>query len=469
MKPAALCAIAVGMILWLPGLSQRSAVGADPPTIKGKAGYVGTACFIGVPSPTGHVIQQPAGRTTTLDSQAKLTLNFDAGKAVGLVYLKNEYRAKGAAAGVVSWYRYGIDARLPRLSSEPPRLGWRALTLNAVEMTGRGSAAQGPNKTKLYGTWFRQADLTVPGHEKLRDDFILLYRKPGDYGCLPRDLAAAVRQGKLGRPLAVLWPASRSGGADDPGSATPGWVGERTTRRWVVTHAGGPVEARAGGGKWRKLTTGMRIGKNVEIRTGERGIVEIKIQGKTKAGKPYTQAESRLGPHGSLRIRDPDASEPRIMFFGPGGIMWDRVPGAAGPSPIIETPTARVTPVGTRFRVDYDPQARQTKVAVEAGKVRVTPTHPGLPPQTLGAGEEATVGVREMTLTRADGPKVFRAPDEPTTKPATGSVDRAQADDGGAPAQVWIPIVAGGAVVLLVVVLIAIAASRKRRSAPPPG
>jgi len=405
----------------------------DGDMYSGRVEFVGVACFSGKPVGSGEVVEESGMRYTILRSWAQVVLDQDAGRATGFIEREIAYEAGGGEVRRLE--RHEIDGEFDVRDPGPGRPAdakWYRMSLKADHHMRSGETRTiAPGRVYLFGLRFRDPTLTVPGQPQLAGDFILFWEqqtKDGHVGVSGEMLAESLPQGELEYPMAVVWrgriPADEDGGdvaAVDPPS--DGVIGDPLDPPWEPTRIKGRVEVRVPGGAWRALTSEMRIGQNVEIRTGGDGLLEMTITRKGQGGRKYTDATTQLGPNGFLELKpkkDGFALHPLLMH----GILTWSAQDAGRVS--VSTPTARIEPDGTAFDVAYDARAARTAVQVDEGAVRVTPRHPGLPPKSLAVGQTASIGTREMTVEKGGEPQSYHTEAEPPAE-MQAMVDRSTA------------------------------------------
>jgi len=441
------------------------------------------------------------GKRTILESSADLTLHTDGGAVTGR--MKIEFRTdqkaphpkvKGTTSVVT--IRRDLEGKFDRDAYlEGPLRGVSLIHGAYSEVRSLDGRESTPRDGWFKGIVWKGTDVTVAGYPELRRDFIILYDIPTPSGGEARPALAsavkAIEQGNIDA-WAILW---RTSGGGDPAPPTPPdppnvpenaegpplrageTIGEPARMYWTVSRVIGTAEVRVPGGNWRKLTKGVRIGGGVAFRTAERSTAVLEYRTEGASGEPVTQATQRLAPGSSATIRPPTGpGRPRSALHW-GFLVLDADFGDSGGSMTVLTPTAGVTTDGTEFSVEYDRIDKLTTVDVADGKVKVTPTHGELPTKTIGPGDRATVGVREMTLRQGGQSRTFRAEGEPAAEP-TGTRGEDEADssrkkrrssgDGGWPVWLWLVVGLGGAIVALAVVLVVWLVARRGRRAPPP-
>ena len=157
--------------------------------------------------------------------------------------------------------------------------------------------------------------------------------------------------------------------------------------------------------------SGMSLGKDSKIKTGQGSSVQLKTKGGvfqinigesaemnmgsvlTGAGRKFIQASIKSGkvqiqrlrgfdrkkePPPSPELTEPNNSEPVTLPASQIGV-------------IVKTPTATITDKKTIYMVNYDEKANVTTVGVEEGEVDVTPGNSSLKPITLKANQQVKV------------------------------------------------------------------------------
>lgn len=160
-----------------------------------------------------------------------------------------------------------------------------------------------------------------------------------------------------------------------------------------VVATSGPVERAFGAGPYAPLAVGMTLGEGDQLRTGHEGFVTLELQD----GSHVTVSQDATVAISKLRETALTGSTDRVIQLKQGEVDSEVTHATRKDDRFqIRSPSVVAGVRGTRFRVDYDSDAKQTAVEVLDGAVGVDPASVAAPGARRAAASVAATRLRQF-------------------------------------------------------------------------